>query len=310
MKRRNLVKKAIFPAILALLCSVVALTSVSYAWFTMGNTATVNGMELNITTADGLQISTTGSVGTFKSSITAEDLIDVRTNKFPTSARPVSSVGAFENGNQKMFLGEEENFMLTSSPDTNNYIVFDLYIQTSTNYILVLNTGSYVKCASADDEAHLAARVSFVDLGSATLAANVQGDDYLAGKNGTATIWEPNFKERAKFVKDNGIAADTNTALPYYGLMDRFTATKTADVNKEGTTISKKIDSANETNIVTPAYESGVTTEQANLLNLEKDFNRIRVYIWLEGQDVDCVNDIAAGKLQINLNLALKTAQQ
>ena len=41
MKKNNTAKKAVLPALLAVLCSTAALTSVSYAWFTMGKEASV-----------------------------------------------------------------------------------------------------------------------------------------------------------------------------------------------------------------------------------------------------------------------------
>ena len=61
MKKRSLVKKALLPAIVAVLCSVIALTSVSYAWFTLGSTASVSDIDVNVTAAEGLQISADGT---------------------------------------------------------------------------------------------------------------------------------------------------------------------------------------------------------------------------------------------------------
>ena len=57
MKKVKLVKKALLPAVIAVFCSLVALTSVSYAWFTLGNDASIEGMDVNVQAAEGIQIS-------------------------------------------------------------------------------------------------------------------------------------------------------------------------------------------------------------------------------------------------------------
>ena len=81
--KKNLVKKAVLPALVALICSVVALTSVSYAWFSMGNQASVEGVEMNVTSAGGLQISATGNATDFKSTLNVSDLKGATGNNFP-----------------------------------------------------------------------------------------------------------------------------------------------------------------------------------------------------------------------------------
>ena len=49
MKKINLTKKAILPAIIAVICSVVALTSVSYAWFSLSDEASVISVPMVLT---------------------------------------------------------------------------------------------------------------------------------------------------------------------------------------------------------------------------------------------------------------------
>ena len=46
-------------------------------------------------------------------------------------------------------------------------------------------------------------------------------------------------------------------------------------------------------------------TDDVYIISLEKNVpQRIRMFIWLEGQDADCVNEISAGSFMINLELA------
>ena len=92
MKKKSLVKKALLPAIVAVMCSLLALTSVSYAWFTMGNEASVGAIDVNVQAAEGLQISATGAEQSWKSIL------------------PVSELEALTSTNQ--FVGEEEEILL------------------------------------------------------------------------------------------------------------------------------------------------------------------------------------------------------
>ena len=267
--KKNLVKKAVLPALVALLCSVVALTSVSYAWFTMGNQATVDEMQLNVTTSEGLQISATGNADSYKSLIKASEFdtaeLKAKGNNFPTSVSPVSTDGSYSAGTQAMFKGtiNREGKLWSSADDTKNYIVFDLYIQASTNYTLVLDKGSSVTSAT---ETHKASRVSFINLGFGKTAADAQ-NLVLTELNGTAKIWEPNFKERATVVKTNqinGHTADSVDAIPYFGLnkaIAQASAMTLADVNKADSGVSKKVE------VLAPAYDgtTGATTDQKDL---------------------------------------------
>jgi hypothetical protein len=46
-------------------------------------------------------------------------------------------------------------------------------------------------------------------------------------------------------------------------------------------------------------------TEDVYIIKLERNVpQRIRMFVWIEGQDVDCVNAVAASNFAINLELA------
>ena len=59
------------------------------------------------------------------------------------------------------------------------------------------------------------------------------------------------------------------------------------------------------------ADTTGITkaiTGETVIISLVKDVpQRVRMFIWIEGQDVDCWNDIAAGSFVVNLELAGST---
>ena len=107
MKKINLTKKAILPAIIAVICSVVALTSVSYAWFSLGDSATVETINVNVVATDSIQISADGSKYSGILSVNDLKASALTRNQFPTeSIAPMSTAGNVDaDGFLEMFKG-------------------------------------------------------------------------------------------------------------------------------------------------------------------------------------------------------------
>jgi beta-mannanase len=55
--KKTFKKRAFISAIAMLIVSAIVLTSATYAWFSMAKQVTVDSMELNITSPEGIQIS-------------------------------------------------------------------------------------------------------------------------------------------------------------------------------------------------------------------------------------------------------------
>ena len=276
--KKNLVKKAVLPVFVALLCSVIALTSVSYAWFSLGNEASVTGMEMNVSGADGLQISATGNAAEFQSTLKFTD-------KNATDVNPVSTDGTYNKG-LKFYTGsiaEDGKLGNVELAGSSNYITFDIYVKVSSNTTLQLDHDSVVAIKSGDLQTHLAARVAFVDLGSAAAAGDAQKLDPTSG---TVAIWEPNSDERSKAAQNAN--AETGK-LGYTGV------TGIADGKKP---------TYSNGNVSTFDFIEENEGKSVELLELEAGYNKVRVYIWLEGQDVDCVNEVSGGTFTITLNLS------
>lgn len=282
MKRKGLVKKAVLPALVALVCSVIALTSVSYAWFTIGNTAQVDDIQMNVQAADGLQVSATGNANDFKSILNTTELKKEGTsNTFPAgTVVPVSTVAAVTaDGKLTFYKGTITNGVLSATADTANYICFDIYVQASNAKTLYLETSSSVLASNNDKETHLASRVAFIDLGSAETAKGAQ--DLTGATTNPVVIWEPNSTTRSEAYQNAYGTGNNDKQMTYNGI---------SSVNGEGVpTLSAVSASDNTSNLA--------------ICSLEAGYNRIRVYVWLEGQDVDCLNEISGGGFIVNLDL-------
>lgn len=310
-------KKALLPAIAMVLASVIALSGVTYAWFTTGITAQVEDLDVNVATANGLQVSL--DAASWKTIITADDVRNAigdagaaygnRKIQYPTTEiSPVSSAGVIDaNGLMEMFLGTLDNGKLISSRETEantseagNFVAFDLFIKSSTDqWPLILKmgdssvTGINIETGDATTiGTEKAVRVAFVPMGYASTAAAARSLNSIPDSinesmslNGKAIIWEPNAGTRATAVD----AADGK--LSYYGFCDSFDTPMT------------------EAEVIAAGKAASVSTTTTDIqFPLGAGINKIRVYIWLEGQDIDCINDISNGDFRVNLFFTLPDA--
>lgn len=126
----------------------------------------------------------------------------------------------------------------------------------------------------------------------------------LALATGTADIWEPNYDTHTA----KGVAAARDTygvtttttngaKIPYFGIKD-IIPVNTVPMKQSTTT------NPNET------YFDSVTTKwhtaAANSTNFEfgkltAGVTKIRVYMWVEGQDVDCENSASGATINFDL---------
>ena len=44
---------------------------------------------------------------------------------------------------------------------------------------------------------------------------------------------------------------------------------------------------------------------QTNLMQLSRGVTKIRIYMWVEGQDVDCENNASGGNIEFNLGFTI-----
>lgn len=293
MKKKNTAKKAVLPALLAVLCSTAALTSVSYAWFTMGNTAEVGQIDVNVQAADGMQIS--ADAASWKSLLPVEELKDGKLgNQFPTELAPVSTAGTLKDGSLEMFLGTiEKDGGISAVKNTSSFVVFDLYVKLDSKQLFSLAAESSVLDGAKDKDSATAARVAFVNEGVVTTGVAADAQALKAGKQ--AVIWEPNSEERNTTNNNNKIEG----LVSYTGVNQ--------EIKYAGDVRPENYESCfTEVKTKTPAYgANGLTTAQLDLFELEAGINKVRVYIWLEGQDIDCTNEISAGSLSTTLKFAI-----
>ena len=220
------------------------------------------------------------------------------------------------------------------------YLVFDMYLRnisakTTGLDELLLNAGSavWVNSGTADDGdqegagvagtgLEYSARVGMVVYGNtiSTTATNTQTKtigqqirELTAKGDEVAAIWEPNHKEHTAYVVANNGRGITSTSeeVDTYGVKVAVASAATKEI--------ANINATNDANLVavdtfTPDYttaEGGVdektiitNTAGNNLGIAPNQISKVRIYVWLEGQDPDCIDLASTGdKLNVTLKL-------
>lgn len=330
MEKRNSKKrkksKKIFIAILMILFTGVILTASTYAWFTANKTVTVSEIDVNVTTSEGLQIST--DAATWKTVISNDDITGVtytgNTNQLPketATIKPTSTIGEIDGttGFMKMFVGTVEsnaagNYILTATQSTEtkstnsgDFVVFDLFFQTNAAATVYLTSSSSVVASKTATGIQNAARVAFVEQGN--LAAGADATAIRALKNdGTVSpiIWEPNNDvHTAAAVKHAADVYQISTQqagapkLAYKGVKKDIS--DTANIALNSTEADYFAD-------VTPNISTTVagipTTKYERLFDLKAGVTKVRIYMWVEGQDVDCEDNASGGAVAYNLQFS------
>jgi len=157
-------------------------------------------------------------------------------------------------------------------------------------------------------------------------------DDYVAGSSFTQ-LEEGKYYATQPIAKDEDGGITLQTVSAENMIVQMASAWDTASVIKTmngqwGNTVKKPNSNDVETfgefidmdgydaDVNTPILLSSVAEETGNagsniIVELDKETPiRVRLFVWLEGQDVDCWNDIAAGTFRINLELAGETVNK
>ena len=139
--------------------------------------------------------------------------------------------------------------------------------------------------------------------------------DYIVQNNNKIT-WSPSDegKYATKVLANGGKGFDLNTQMPTYGLKDSSIGATISDIYKwNGTESNLQKQNVLQT---TKTSEEDYTIKEGvqNLVSTTDgttDFgiapnaiSRIRIYLWLEGQDVDCINYAShGGGIKVNIGI-------
>lgn len=320
--------------LLLLLGTGTMLATSTYAWFTSNKTVSVNSIKVNIDAKNGIQLSADGT--NWKSIVQTSDLTSVHAttytssvNQIPSTLEPVSTAGIPDtNGRLPMYYGtiatsesaqNNGKYILTATKaieeegngDTSRgqFIAFDLFFKVDADTQVYLTTNSGVKTEDITDTGiKNAARIAFVNLGNTSAGSSISTIQELnAGTSSQVYLWEPNYDvhtpagvANARDVYGITTTENSGSVLPYSGIISAITSD---DDVLLGDATEAKYSALFKG--VTPNYTTvNGFSDYEQIFSLTSGITKYRIYMWIEGQDVDCENNASGGSVTFDLQIS------
>lgn len=325
MKRQK--KNRLFYLLLLLFVTVISLSVSSYAWFTSNRLVKVDLLNVSVKAQGGIEISVDGS--NWKSSVSADDITKARenypnsVNQIPSVLEPVSSVMDIDNGKVKLFYGvalnnsdgdyildttrsiEEESF---GNDSNGKFVTFDLFLKVNKDIDLYLTPESNVTYGGDTSFGiENAVRFAFVVEGSTFTGSSLDVIQNLTTNDrNNVYVWEPNYDvhtlngvNNARDVYGINIGT-TSDSLLYDGVAKEFDKDKNITTTKANSRYYPEYFST----VKVDYYTISGFNNNVKMFNIKNGISKIRVYMWIEGQDVDCENNASIGNVALSLQFS------
>ena len=213
-------------------------------------------------------------------------------------------IGSDDEGVYTVQSTKETDIEENGEETTGNYLAFDIFLRTTDTKDLYLTNESRLFYNGNSTGTENATRVAFVVEGNVPSDAALGTIQSLFTVNtNNVYIWEPNYDthtvngiENARMVYGLPTTETNAAALPYDGIKATFN--EKVQLSKAKTTLYPNYFATVDPQIKTTKDN----TAYQPLFTLQAGITKVRVYMWLEGQDVDCENSAAIA----NLTLALQ----
>ena len=328
MSKKSKRKANLKSSLLVLLLIAILLMASTYAWFTANTQVTISTLDVNVQAKNGLQISADGT--SWKTILTPDDispdnvstLYPSNTNQIPTIMEPVSTAGNVETstGMLNMFYGtvkanvDDGEWELTATKETDTkgtngkYIAFDVFLRVDKESQLSLTQASKVTDKDASGKGlENSTRVAFLVEGNQPVGTELTTIQGLKGaQDGTTYIWEPNSDAHTAAAqanaKDNyGVDITTGTQgatqVKHYGIK----AVIDSGIKLINTHTGASPDSFTQVNTI----QTSTNMTDTSLLTLSAGITKVRIYMWVEGQDFDCDNTASGSNLSFDLQFSI-----
>lgn len=219
------------------------------------------------------------------------------------------------------------------------YMAFDVFLRDDLPSETLYMSGSVeeqVPDGGTAKQLENAARVALIKGGNTEDALDVDAVQALTTVGGKAFMWEPNNDAHTQHGIDNAAEYDAsyatsltpgtgNSRIPYDGLLREFSgvelfSAKATNYATEGyfktmtfgtgwstaKSGSHVMDMANVTNVNAGASGAWTTLADSDGNQLTRGATKYRIYLWVEGQDVDCENYASGTTLVYNLSFSLE----
>lgn len=315
-------KKRLKLLLLLILLTGLMLTVSTYAWFTANRIVSVNSLNVRVDSQGGIEISVDGL--NWKTIINQEELkgatstYETSLNQFPDSLVPTSTIGTVNSGFMTMYRGitesnDDGDYILTTKVSNEalgtegDYLAFDIFLKVDKAQPGYLTPNSKVTFTGTGNAGvENAIRIAFLEEGTVPIgSAKGTIQSLRGGTSSDLYIWEPNSNTHSSTGIANAFSLfgqtinANNAPLAYAGVSREINA-------------AQNITLGNATAANYPTYFSNVNTNyktttgftnNTQIFDLKAGITKYRVYIWLEGQDVDCENGSSSGDLEFQFQI-------
>ncbi len=249
------------------------------------------------------------------------------------------------NAGGQYILTATDTSTVAHSTSTGYFVCFDLFFKvdaesgetTGTQKQIYLTTTSDVIANGADSGIKNAARVAFikegaVGAGSAAADAQVLKTTTISGN---VYLWEPNYDKHTSSGVNNavnvyGVTASTistdptesgkNAVLSYDGVIAAVTEANNITLGNATATAHSTQFAAIPNTVTKLNTKEGWAASQVDTADEGKfkqiftlgvnQITKVKVYFWVEGQDVDCENNASGGSITLKLQFSLNDEEE
>lgn len=319
-KKQNRRRKLLIP----LFFSSFLLLTTTYAWFSANRMVSIDSLNVHVQADGGLEVSTNAI--DWKQVVTVQDIMNARSkyatsvNQLPYRMYPVSSGGNIDNGKLELFVGNATNnsddFILVADrsietesfgeESEGHFIAFDVFFRVKTDKELYLDGSSKVEyTGDSNSGIENATRIAFLVEGSSVDEPNIS----QALNNATSPIiWEPNYDVHTEYGVSHastvyGLSTVQSGApiLPYDGVVAVIPSDLSIPISLANVATYPGLFKNVNIDISTP--NSGGVNQK--ILDLHPSVTKVRIYMWIEGQDVDCEDNASYGDITFDLKFTI-----
>ena len=306
--KKTFKKRAFISAIAMLIVSAIVLTSATYAWFSMAKRVEVESMELNVTSPEGIQIS--ANTTAFTTKLTVDNIkgtdetaggkrfnaYEGHINNIPTTVKPSSSTFTTSNALPAWFDGSINDSgtidLYAVNEVGSGFVAFDLFVKVKATTTIMF--GSSTVTCEGNAELPTSMRIALVNCGTVAEKADA------ATIKSTLNLPSTNTANKVVYEIDAANHTTAATALGASGIMSM------RPIAYAGTNKECRSDFPNTTAFNTGDLKATLATSaDAATIRAAAGITRMRVYMWMEGNDVDCANDVAGSTINFNLVLEI-----
>ena len=314
--KKTIKKRAFVSAIAMLIVSAIVLTSSTFAWFSMSKKASVDAMDLTVSSPEGIQISANASAWT--ASLTIDEIFDTddtttsrydayaeNVNLYPADLIPVSSSLGYANTSgyayfykttltDKGVASTSEVAQTAGNDDNAGLIAFDLFFKVAQQTKVYFGESQFTDPGNTDILTAL--RVAFTPLGNVPIGSTAAEATALNSfVNGNSIVYEVDSLNHSADAIADGTATNGAAVTTKYVDNTGATGATTGGILTTGNGIHET-----RANLVTDQAAAS-----AKSFTLNAGITKMRVYIWVEGQDVDCRNSISGAAFTAALNFTI-----